>query len=152
MSRRILLLLLCAVLTLGLLAACGSSEDRDPETLPAADIQETEAPAPYGILQELVDSYGFPFQLRYTEGMGIVCFDIYEDHADREWHHSLDGNSEYKNLTWVLSGDTLKITGEWEESFTLDMEKGTATSLTDGVEYRLVVYENGGDISHGYVE
>ncbi len=151
MCKRPLCLLLLAVLVGSLLAGCGTSEGTVAETtLPDPD--PTEAPAQYGALQELVDSYGFPFELRHTEGMGITWFKIYEDHAEREWHHSLDGSAEHGYLTWRIDGELLEISGAWQEAFSLDMENGTATSTTDGTEYRLVVYENDGDISHGYVE
>lgn len=108
-----------------------------------SEISETEpvtepTVGEYGMLQELVESYGFPFELRYAEGMELTGIRFYEDSAEREWHTS-DDSAQHDSLHWELSGNTLEITGSWSESFTLDMERGTATSLTDGAEYRFVV-------------
>ncbi len=121
---------------------------------PGITTEETlsENNAQYGILQELVDTYGFPFYFRYTEGMGITRFEISENCAIRTWRHSMDGETEHTNLVWKVVDNTLEISGDWEEKFTVDMELGTATSQTDGKEYRISVNRKDGDGSQWYVE
>lgn len=125
---------LCAAMVLGvILLGCGGNS-KAPETAP------TEfANGEYGVLQPLVDAYGFPFEFRHTEGMELTSFEIREGSAKREWHTN-DDFAAYDNLNWKLAGNTLEITGAWTESFLLDMERGAAASLIDDTEYRMVVH------------
>ncbi len=146
-------LLLIAVL----FVACGQKPE-DPttmmegtsQTIPveSAMLQETEAE--FGILQEVVDSYGFPFYFENTEGMEKTEIRLFESYAQRHWT-SNNQQTLHENLVWNLIGNTLQVSGQWEESFLIDMTTGKATSLTDGKVYRLVVYDENGD-GHGYVE
>ncbi len=112
-----------------------SSEMLDVEAIATAQPSHEK----YGVLQALIDSYGFPFSLHHAEDMSLTNIDFAEDHATREFHHSMENGTVHDDLAWNVTGNTLELSGDWEEAFTLDMARGTATSLTDGVEYRFVV-------------
>ncbi len=129
----------------------GLQEETTSSSEQTTSSQGIEGLPEYGIFQEVVDSYGFPFYLRYTEGMSLTKIYIFEDNAEREWIHSLEDPAHHDNLTWELKGNTLEISGDWNESFTVNMDTGIVTSLSDGKEYRLIVYDENGD-GHGYVE
>ena len=106
----------------------------------------------YGTLQEIVDRYGFPIHLRMTEGMELTEIILSESSATREWMSSLvTGSILHENLSWSISGNNLIIYGEWEESFTIDIMAGRARSKTDGKEYRIVTYDDDGEVEF-YVE
>ncbi len=106
--------------------------------------------APYGILQDAADSYGFPLCLKNTEGMEKTEIRIYADHAARQWNSHSDSTRQ-DPLTWSLSGNRLVLSGQWSEELTVDIEIGSATSQKNGKEYTLLVYDEGGDV-HRYAE
>ncbi len=133
-------LAICFVLLLAVsMVGCDKKSNHSETEASIADAATEASNAEYGILQDLVDAYGFPFELRYTEGMELTNIRIYEDCAKRQWHTNKD-NTTHDTLTWNLTGTTLEICGDWNESFSLDMERGSATSLKDGMEYRMVVH------------
>ena len=136
----LLVLLLCCCL-----CACGAGE-AVPTEADAAFIP-TEPPAPYGVLQKIVDTYGFPIHFRMTEGMEFTEVVIYEDSARREWMSNND-SSLHENLTWSISGDQLTVSGEWEDVFTIDIDAGRAVSRADGKEYRIVTYDDAGEVEY----
>lgn len=87
---------------------------------------------------ELIAKYGLPFRLWRTEGMALWEFTIGENTAKREYHHSMEGSFSQESLSWEIVDGELVITGDWSETFTLDMEDGQAISKTDGAVYRIV--------------
>lgn len=97
----------------------------------------------YGILQNMINTYGFPFNFWNTEGMSFYQFTFTENNAEREWSEAGNGIAPISNLSWSIVGDELLITGEWEETFSLDINAGIATSLTGGRKYeiRIAVWE-----------
>ena len=97
----------------------------------------------YGTLQNMINTYGFPFNFWNTEGMSFYQFTFTENNAEREWSEAGNAITPISNLSWSIVGDELFITGEWEETFTLDINTGIATSLTDGRKYkiRIAVWE-----------
>lgn len=103
-------------------------------------------------LQEIVDRYGFPIHLRMTEGMELTKIVLSESTATREWMSSMvTGSILHENLSWCITEDDLIIYGEWEESFSIDIIVGRAYSKTDGKEYRIVTYDDNGEVEF-YVE
>lgn len=89
----------------------------------------------YGTLQDMINTYGFPFNFWNTEGMSFYQFTFTENTAEREWSEAGNAIAPISNLSWSIVGDELYITGEWEETFTLDINAGIATSLKDGRIY-----------------
>ena len=87
---------------------------------------------------ELFEKYGTPFCLRRAEGMGMWMFTLTETTAKREYHHSIEGSFHQEALSWKIENGELIITGEWNESFSLDMAAGEASSKTDGAVYRII--------------
>ena len=153
-------LLLSFVISLCLsLCSCVRDSDngkRDNSDQISSQISSTTTPTEnelmYGTLQEIVDRYGFPIHLRMTEGMELTEIILSESSATREWMSSLvTGSILHENLSWSISGNNLIIYGEWEESFTIDIMAGRARSKTDGKEYRIVTYDDDGEVEF-YVE
>ncbi len=159
-------ILLSALLCIGAITAC-----TDAPSAPAGDTtathtsdptvaasttarpDNTDTPvtdAPYGILQDAADSYGFPLCLKNTEGMEKTEVHIYDQYAVREWTDHNDSTRQ-EGLAWSLSGNRLVLSGQWSEELTVDIEIGSATSNKDGKEYTLLVYDEGGD-AHRYAE
>lgn len=104
----------------------------------------------YGALQEIVDAYGFPIMFNMLDGMELTKIILYEECAERQLLNNKD-NPTIKDLTWQISGNVLIISGNWEESFQVDIDAGTATSLSNRKVYRLVVYSEDG-ATQFYVE
>lgn len=90
------------------------------------------------IRAELLAKVGLPFRLWKTENMSLWCITIQENSAEREYSNSMEGQFVEKSLTWTIENGELVITGEWNESFTLDLEKMEATSKADGKVYSIV--------------
>lgn len=103
----------------------------------------------YGVMQELVDSYGFPFYFRMTEGMELTEVSVFSDHAERVWM-SNNSSTLYENLAWSIIEDHLTISGEWEEEFIIDIDSGTLSSLSTQKVYKLVVHD--GDDLKWYID
>lgn len=149
--KRILALVLVIVFVFGLTACTTNRTDDTRGT--TADTTNSEPNEPmesseektnqYGTLQDMINTYGFPFNFWNTEGMGFYQFTFTENTAEREWSEAGNAIAPISNLSWSIVGDELYITGEWEETFTLDINAGIATSLTDGRKYkiRIAVWE-----------
>ena len=90
------------------------------------------------IKAELVSKIGMPFRLWKTEGMSLWRITISENSAEREYSNSMEGQFIQKSLSWKIENGELVITGEWNETFTLDLNKMEATSKTDGKVYSIV--------------
>lgn len=70
--------------------------------------------------------------------MSLWCITILENSAEREYSNSMEGQFIEKSLTWTIDNGELVISGEWNESFTLDLEKMEATSKNDRKVYSIV--------------
>jgi hypothetical protein len=90
------------------------------------------------IKAELIAKVGLPFRLWKTEGMSLWRITILENSAEREYSNSMEGQFIEKSLSWEIENGELVITGEWNETFTLDLDKMEATSKTDGKVYSIV--------------
>lgn len=114
----------------------------DIETFDATIGSETlsNSSSEYGVVQEIVDSYGFPFYFRMTEGMEMTEVSVFSDHAERVWM-SNNSSTLYEHLAWSIIEDHLTILGEWEEEFIIDIDSGTLTSLSTQKVYKLVVHD-----------
>jgi hypothetical protein len=103
----------------------------DNTTTPPVDNDAT-------IKAELIAKVGLPFRLWKTEGMSLWRITILENSAEREYSNSMEGQFIEKSLSWEIENGELVITGEWNETFTLDLDKMEATSKTDGKVYSIV--------------
>ncbi|MBQ8742695.1 MAG: hypothetical protein IJZ03_04945 [Clostridia bacterium] len=90
------------------------------------------------IKAELITKVGLPFRLRRTSGMSLWCISISEDSAEREYSNSIEGQLIQKSLIWKIENGELVISGEWSETFTLDLDKMEAISKADGKVYSIV--------------
>lgn len=90
------------------------------------------------IKAELIAKVGLPFRLWKTEGMSLWRITILGNSAEREYSNSMEGQFIEKSLSWEIENGELVITGEWNETFTLDLDKMEATSKTDGKVYSIV--------------
>ena len=156
--KKFLLLFCVFILCLSMCSCVRNSEsgNRDDSDLISSLIPSattpTETEPMYGTLQEIVDRYGFPIHLRMTEGMELTEIVLSESTATREWMSSMvTGSILHENLSWSITEDDLIIYGEWEESFSIDIIVGRAYSKTDGKEYRIVTYDDNGEVEF-YVE
>lgn len=91
---------------------------------------------------ELISKFGMPFRLWRTQGMSLWEFTISENSAERGYHNSMEGSFLQKNLSWEIKNGELVITGDWNETFTLDLEAGQAISKTDEAVYKIVKEQN----------
>lgn len=103
----------------------------DNATTPPVDNDAT-------IKSELIAKVGLPFRLWKTEGMSLWRITIGENLAEREYSNSMEGQFVQKSLSWKIEDGELVIAGEWNETFTLDLDKMEATSKTDGKVYSIV--------------
>lgn len=108
-----------------------TTPDNNTTTTPPVDNDAT-------IKAELIAKVGLPFRLRKTEGMSLWCITIWENSAERDYSNSMEGQFLQKSLSWKIENGELVIAGEWNEIFTLDLDKMEATSKTDGKVYRIV--------------
>lgn len=159
---KIVIALFCAVAVCLSLCACtcdaGKVHEDDVahtlETLiqPVSKPLPTESESKYGDLQKIVDSFGFPIHFRMTEGMELTTIELTDNYAKRKWISSLSDHAIlHENLEWSITGDHLIISGEWNQEFTIDAEAGRAYSKSDGKEYRIVTYDDEGEVDF-YVE
>lgn len=94
----------------------------------------------YGVLQKIIDTYGFPLEFEMMEGMEKTEIILYDGYAERDWRTN-NRKELTENLLWQISGNILEISGNWEESFNVDIDAGTMTSLSTQKEYRLLVHD-----------
>lgn len=126
------------------LALVGCSKIKEPAT-PTSNIEDTvsaETQTQNEILQFFADTYNMKFTLWGPEGHDLYAFYIYPDHAYRECFILMPANTndvaEYnKNLAWEVVDDELIITGEWQETFKIDLSAKTATSVATGKVYQI---------------
>ncbi len=105
----------------------------------------TTAVDKYGSLQELVDTYGLPINLWRIEGVTLTKIELSEGSAKREWMSNNDQKVQ-ENLSWNIDGDHITISGEWNETFSLNSVNWRAISEKDGKEYIVIIYNKDGDV------
>lgn len=136
-----MLLCILALTTASSLAACSK--------LPENAVEETSIPqyselsSDNKALTYLMDAYAMRFKLRCSDGHDLYVFYIFPDHAERSCDMLMPANSNdvsvyNKNLSWKVDGDELIISGEWEESFTIDISTQTAASTLTGKVYQII--------------
>ena len=103
-----------------------------PMTNPPATV-DTDA----AIKAELIAKYGIPIRLLRNEGMALWEFVFTETTAERAYHHSLEGETYHKSLSWEIKNGELVISGDWNETFILALDANIAISKTDGEQYRV---------------
>lgn len=126
------------------LALVGCSKIKEPAT-PTSNIEDTvsaETQTQNEILQFFADTYNMKFTLWGPEGHDLYAFYIYPDHAYRECFILMPANTDdvaefNKNLAWEVVDDELIITGEWQETFKIDISAKTATSVATGKVYQI---------------
>lgn len=106
------------------------------------DLAMAEPETQNQVLKFFHDKYDGMFRLWGPEEQSLYVFYIYPDHAERECHILMPANtddvSEYhRDLTWKVVDDELRITGEWQEAFTIDIAMETATSAATGKVYQI---------------
>lgn len=140
MRKRIsLLLLLASILTL---AGCAETETKTPE--PAAETtaaavltaETTEADNP--VQEAIVAACGIPFRFNSPTNRDVYMVKFYEDYARREVWTKYDVDEEQDGLAWEIRGDQMILSGEWSETFTIDLETMEAVSNMDGRVYRIL--------------
>ena len=165
MMRRIMSLLLAILLCISF-SACGEDKKTDPglniiESTPTENGNNnattsdnsatttqptTNPPAPVDndaiIKAALIEKNGFPIKLRRTQGMALWMFTLTENSAERTYLHSLEGEIYHKSLSWEIKDGELIISGDWNESFVLDLNANIAISKTDGTQYNIVHKDN----------
>ena len=127
------------------LASCAKTDEGKTTEITAdnASIIETVETKPQNqVLQFFYDKYDGMFRLWGPEEQSLFAFYIYPDHAERECHILMPANtddvSEYhRDLAWKVVDDELRITGEWQEAFTIDIAMETATSAATGKVYQI---------------
>ena len=149
--KRFIAFFLALVCAMGLVACSANRTDNSADdtrsTTPNATNSESntsmetteEETNQYDTLQNMVNTYGFPFTFWNMEGMNYYRFTFTESSAERKWSEAGHGIPPISDLSWSIVGDELRITGEWEETFTIDINEGIATSLTDGRKYKIHV-------------
>ena len=98
------------------------------------------------VLDYFAGKYDTRLKLWGPEGQDLYVFCIYPDHAERECHILMPANTEdaaqyHKDLSWQVEGDKLIITGQWQETFRIDMEAETATSTATEKIYQIYPIE-----------
>ena len=108
--------------------------------------RSNEGPAPNEVLQFLTDNYDLRFTLWGPEGQDLYALHIYPDHAERECHILMPANTDdieeyFDSLSWEIVDDELIITGQWQETFRIDIASKTATSVSTGKVYQIFEME-----------
>lgn len=128
-------LVLVCVLGFG---ACSSSQTEEIETNTTIN-SETASPdtvdSDANIKAELTEKYGDEFKFYLAFDMELITFEFDETSVVREHHDSMKDYVPTHNATWDIVDGELIITGEWNETFMLDLEANIAISKTDGREY-----------------
>ena len=87
------------------------------------------------IKAELIGKYGDEFKFYLPFDMELIRFTFDEKSVVREHLDSMKDDVPTHNATWDIVDGELVITGEWNETFILDLEANIAISKTDGREY-----------------
>lgn len=139
--KKIIALLLALSCVLALVA-CSKTDEATTPTGNIEDTASTETKTQNEVLQFFADKYGMKFTLWGPEGQDLYAFYIYPNYAERECHILMPENTDdvaeyHKNLSWEVIDDELIITGEWQETFKIDITAETATSTTTGKVYQI---------------
>ena len=139
-----------------LFSACGNQEDAEPAVSPAEETEShfsetfpaetVNASIPFDsnaenasgseTLQQIKEQFGLPFRLHGPVDQGLRTVYIYDSHATREVITKTDDNTIIQDdLNWGISDTELTISGQWNESFRIDLEAMTAVSELDGTVY-----------------
>lgn len=136
MKKAFAIVSLLAVLAL---AGCGQEEiqtvETVPETLAAEASEETQQnPA----LDAIIQACGMPFKFHCPTNRDVHIVKFYEDHAKRELWTKYDADEEQDGLSWKIEGDQMILSGQWSESFTVDLNTMEASSNENGKVYRIL--------------
>ena len=142
--ERVRLFALCAALILIFTGCLAHGDTLPTETGTEPPVltvtQNPEAPAE--ARQELLSRYGGGFSLRRSFGMEQIRFKFDENSVERMHFDSMKDDVPTHTGTWDILNGELIITGQWNETFLLDLDNGTATSKADGEEYRISGNDN----------
>lgn len=134
--RKLMALFMALIFALSL-AACGDPAARD-NTAGFTEATPTETADPdTAVKTQLLDRYGYSFKFYLAFGMELITFEFDDSSVLREHHDSMKDGVLTHNAAWDIIDGELVVTGEWNETFTLDLDAGTATSKTDGREYSI---------------
>ena len=84
---------------------------------------------------ELLEKYGGKFEFYLAFDMQLINFNFDETTVVRQHFDSLKDEQPTHNGTWDIVNGELVVSGEWNESFILNLEFNTATSKSDGCVY-----------------
>ena len=113
----------------------GQTEDNNQITdIPQTDPPETADPDA-ALKSELLEKYGGKFEFYLAFDMQLINFIFDETTVVRQHFDSLKDEHPTHNGTWAIVNGELVVSGEWNESFILNLEFNTATSKSDGSVY-----------------
>ena len=144
--KKFLIGVLCLLMVLStVLVGCSKADKETEAATPTGNIEETastETKTQNEVLQFFADKYDMKFTLWGPEGQDLYAFYIYPNYAERECQILMPENTDdvaeyHKNLSWEVIDDELIITGEWQETFKIDITAETATSTTTGKVYQI---------------
>ena len=75
--------------------------------------------------------------------MALWMFTLTENSAERTYLHSLEGEIYHKSLSWEIKDGELIISGDWNESFVLDLN-------AKGEELEIVAIESSRKTDQSY--
>ena len=144
--KKNILLILVLVCVLGLVAC--SSNDTNNSTSQAGENNTTTNTETNPIINstdtidsnanikaELMKKYGTEFKFYLAFDMELITFNFDETSVVRKHRDSMKDYVPTHNATWDIVNGELVVTGEWNETFILDLEANIAISKTDGREY-----------------
>ena len=139
---RILSMLLCMAILFAF-AGCGANGDHGSTPAESMESDAADASASINVdsmKQTLLEKYGGEFELYRSLGlnnMELIKFVFDETSVVRQHLDSMKDDVPTHSGTWEIVDGELVITGEWNETFILDLENNTATSKADGEVYRI---------------
>lgn len=134
--------ILVAILLLSGLAACANTDNANVSSATESIAVTENHQSPNEVIEYFSDKYNMEFLLWGPEGHDLYAFYIYPDHAERECQLLMPRATDdvsicHKDLSWSVDGSELIISGDWEESFKIDISADTATSTTNGKIYKI---------------
>ena len=84
---------------------------------------------------KLLEKYSGKFHFYLAFDMQLIKFTFDEVTVVRQHFDSMKDEQPTHNGTWDIVNGELVVTGEWNETFTLNLESNVAVSKSDGREY-----------------
>ena len=137
--KKLLALMLAFTLVLGLLACTSKDTEVGQIGEQTSNTHRTDPPATVNpdaeLKAELLEKYGGKFEFYLAFDMQLINFNFDETTVVRQHFDSLKNEQPTHNGTWNIVDGELVVSGEWNESFILNLESNKAISKSDGREY-----------------